>query len=107
MVQKNKKVKENAKHTVDRTPGKPANKPKTPAPDTIFGGVTFGKPIEADNDEDAALDRYARVEIDLAELPEAELVEDAANESGKDKKKPEKAQNPRPKRTKHRRVVIE
>ncbi len=105
--QESKNVKENAKHTVDRTPGKPANKPKTPAPDTIFGGVTFGKPIEADNDEDAALDRYARVEIDLAELPEAELVEDAANESGKDKKKPEKAQNPRPKRTKHRRVVIE
>lgn len=100
--QEDKKSESSANHI----PEKPTGEPKNPVPDTIFGGVTFDEPSEAD-DENAALDKYARREIDLTELPEAEVVENTKSESDSERKKPDMAQNSRPKRTKHRRVVIE
>lgn len=84
---------------VHRVKTEKTQKSKSPAPDTVFGNISFDESSEPLSDEDAALDKYSCVEVDLAELPEAEVVVSEKKEQAK--------KTSSTKRTKRRRVVIE
>lgn len=65
-------------------------------------------PIAPNSKESAALDKHSRVEINLAELPEAEIIEQVEAKNSKKSDEPRPEPIPRKKkRTRHRRVIIE
>jgi len=95
---------------VKKTPTTAKEIPKSrfSAPDNIFANISFDETTSSPDDEDAVLDKYARVEVDLAELPEAELIAPEKHpHAAKENHTPKADKIDAPKHKKRRRVVIE